>query len=104
MAQSTVATSRMAPDTAPALRFGQMVPDTKENGNITRLMVKVNSGMLTEMCTKATGKTIKQMDSEFTSMSMAPSTKVIGATISKRVTVLNLGAMVANTKVATKKV
>lgn len=103
MVQSTVATSRMAPDMDPALRFGQTVPDTRENGSITRLMVKVNSGMPTEMCTKVIGKMIRQMGSEFTSMLMAPSTRVIGVTISKRATELSLGATVASTKVATKK-
>jgi hypothetical protein len=42
-------------------RFGLMVQNMKVSGNKTRLTVRANSSMLTEMFTRASGRTIRLM-------------------------------------------
>ena len=57
---------------------GQMVLYILVNGITTELRAKVNSFILTEMCTKATGSMIKQTDLEFIIMLMELFMKVNG--------------------------
>jgi hypothetical protein len=42
-------------ETAKASKNGQTVPSTQDNGTTTEPKEKVNSFILTEMCTKASG-------------------------------------------------
>ena len=51
-----------------ALRCGQMVLSTRASGATIKQTAMANSGMLTEMFTKVTGWTIKQMGTGFMSM------------------------------------
>ena len=57
---------------------GQMVPNMKVSGRITKLMAVESFTMLMETSLMASGNTIKQMDSAPTIMQMDPSTKVLG--------------------------
>ena len=50
------------------LKYGQTAVNTKENGTMEEPMERDSSGMLMEMCTRATGKTIKQMVMDFINM------------------------------------
>ena len=50
----------------------------KASGPLTEQMAKVNSGMLTEIFMKATGRTIRQMDMDCTNMLTVQSTLVNG--------------------------
>ena len=59
-------------------KSGQMVPNMRATGRITRLMVKVYFGMSMETNTKDGGSVIKPMDMESTPIAMVPLTKVIG--------------------------
>lgn len=51
---------------ATEFKFGQMVLATRDTGRITRHAARVNSGTLTEMCLKASGKMIRQTATVFT--------------------------------------
>ena len=57
--------SKMVLDMDQALRYGPMVQSTKDSGASIKLMVEVNSGMLTEISTKVSGKMIRLMGMEF---------------------------------------
>ena len=57
---------------------GQMVPNMKVSGRITKPMDAESFTMLMETSLMASGNTIKQMDSAPTIMQMDPSTKVLG--------------------------
>ena len=65
----------------------------KDNGNRTKRMEKENSGMPTEMFTKASGSKIKQMDMEFMSISMEPGMRANGGMIFRTVLVRRAGKM-----------
>lgn len=84
-------------------KYGLMVQDMKENGSITKLMERENSGMLMEMCMKVIGKMTKPMAMESTFMSMGLSMKETGRMICKMDSELSPGLMEANTKEAIKK-
>jgi hypothetical protein len=51
-----------------AFKYGQMEPDTRENGRRIKLMVKENSGMLMEMYLMENGWMIKLMAMAFIHM------------------------------------
>lgn len=53
---------------AMVFRSGQMVPDMKVIGKITKLVEKVNFGMWMEMFSKVNGKMIKLMGMVFMSI------------------------------------
>jgi hypothetical protein len=59
-------------------RDGQTVLSMKENGKTTEPTVKENSSILTEMCMMVSGSMIRQMATEFITISMGLSTKDIG--------------------------
>jgi len=50
------------------LKYGQMVPSMRENGETIKQMERVNFGMLMEMYTKVNGKMIKLTGMGSTSM------------------------------------
>ena len=51
----------MVKDTVQELKSGLMALSMKANGALTRLMEEVNSGTLTVMSTRVSGKTIRPM-------------------------------------------
>jgi hypothetical protein len=61
-------------------------------------MEKEDSYMLTEMCMMASGKTTKHMAMESIAISMGPSMRANGKTISNTAMVLRLGLMVPSIK------
>ena len=67
----------------------------------TEPMERVNSGMLTVMSTKVTGRMIKQTVMVSISMQMAPAISVNGKMISRTVMDSRRGQMAADTKVST---
>ena len=93
----------MVQDTVLAVKYGQTERGMKGNGNLIKLMERVNFGMQMVMFMKANGRMIKQMDTEFIFMSMVQDTKAIGKMIFRMVKVLNHGVMDLNLKVDTKK-
>lgn len=102
--QSTKVILKMELDTVLAPKFGLMVLSTKVSGDITKLMVKVNSGMQMAMFTKDYGRTIKQMATVFIFMLMVLNMKDTGEMTYRMVPVLNHGAMAVNTRVVIEKV
>ena len=76
----------------------------KESGETTKQMVKVNSGMQTEMFMKVNGTTIRLTDMDYIFISMVQNMKVNGKMISKMAGELKAGLMEANMKDNTRKV
>ena len=93
----------MATDTDQVSKFGLMAQSTRVNGNLTKQMAKVNFGMRTVMSTKVIGRRTKQVVMAFMCTLMVQNMKVFGKMIFKTVRVLNLGAMAANTRAATRR-
>ncbi len=93
----------MATDTDQVYKFGLMAPSTRVNGNLIKQMAKVNFGMRTVMSTKVIGRRTKQVVMAFMFTLMVQTMKVFGKMIFKTVRVLNPGAMVANTRAATRR-
>jgi len=65
-------------------KYGQMVQNIKEIGNIIKLEVKENLNMLMEIFMKDNGNKIKQMDMEFISILMELNIKEIGKMIFRK--------------------
>jgi len=57
-------TSRMVSGKVQEFKCGPTMLDTRENGEITKLMAEVSSGMLMVMYMKENGKTIRPMAME----------------------------------------
>lgn len=76
----------------------------KANGPRTEQTAKVNSGMLTEIFMKATGRTIKQMDMGCTNMLTVQSTLVNGRMTCNMDEDKRLGLMAPSMKVSIMKV
>ena len=76
----------------------------KANGPRTEQTAKVNSGMLTEIFMKATGRTIKQMDMGCTNMLTVQSTSVNGRMTCNMDEDKRLGLMAPSMKVSIMKV
>ena len=76
----------------------------KANGPRTEQTAKVNSGMLTEIFMKATGRTIKQMDMGCTNMLTVQSTLVNGRMTCNMDEDKKLGLMAPSMKVSIMKV
>ena len=76
----------------------------RASGPITEQMAKVNSGMLTEIFMKATGRTIRQMDMDYTNMLTGQSTSVNGKMICNMDEDKRLGPMAPSMKVSIMKV
>ena len=85
-------------------KFGQTMPNMKENGVKTKQMVEVNSGMLMVIFTKENGRKTRLMDMEFIFTSMVLNMKATGRMIFKMDKVWKAGKTAADTKVDTKKV
>jgi hypothetical protein len=79
-------------------RFGQMEPDMKDTGSITKLIQRESSYMLMETFTKVNGKKIKPMVLVFIYILMEPCIKAIGKMIIRMVMVCKHGSIIANTK------
>ena len=77
-------------------KYGQMGQNTKVNGSKTQHVDMASFTTLMEMCMKATGLTISQMDQEYIDMQMEPSTQGSGKMISSKVKGLNTGQMGLN--------
>ena len=71
MEQDTRANGKTAWDTDKVSKFGLMELSTKDSGKITKLMVKVFSGMFMVTSTKAIGREIKPTDMVNTLTAMA---------------------------------
>ena len=93
----------MACATAPDSRSGPMELSMKEIGARTKLTARVNSGMQMVMFMRETGRMIKPTVLESICMSMAPGTKVTGATIYRMGMALSRGPMAPATRAATKR-
>ena len=76
----------------------------KASGPSTEQMAKVNSGMLTEIFMKATGRTIRQMDMDCTNMLTVQSTLVNGKMTCNMDEDRRLGPMVPSMRVNIMKV
>lgn len=83
------------------LKPGQMVPATLDNGKITKLVDMVSSLTLKATLTKGNGQMTKPMDTEFISMLMEPSIRVIGKMTCNTDSVSKLGLINRNTKEST---
>ena len=84
-------------------KYGLIMLSMRENGERTKLMVEVSSGMPMATFTRVNGKKTRQTDMECTSMSMALNTRDTGRTIFKMAKVWRAGKMVADMKVAIRK-
>ena len=84
--------------------IGLMAHIMRVSGPITKLKVKVHSGMLKVTCIEVSSKTTWLMVMEITHTSMDLSTKENLEMMSKRVTVKRNGLMVPNILAATKMV
>ena len=76
----------------------------RASGPRTEQMAKVNSGMLTEIFMKATGRTIRQMDMGCTNMLTVQSTSVNGKMICNMAEDKKPGPMAPSMKVSIMKV
>ena len=76
----------------------------RASGPRTEQMAKANSGMLTEIFMKATGRTIRQMDMGCTNMLTVQSTSVNGKMICNMDEDKRLGPMAPSMKVSIMKV
>jgi hypothetical protein len=104
MELSTRDISRMDLDTVQELKCGQMEPNTKESGEITKLTERVSSGTLMEMSMMETGKTTRPTDTELTFMLMELSMLEPGKTIFKTDKELRAGLMDLSMRVDIRKV
>jgi hypothetical protein len=85
-------------------RFGQMVPNIKENGLIIRRKARENLFMLTETSMMEIGNKTKHLDMESTYITMELDMKVIGSTTISMDMVSKLGLMEVSIKETTNKV
>jgi len=90
--------------TEKELRYGLMVPDTKECGRTTKLMDRVLSGMYTEINMKESGNVIRPTVTENIPIAMELLMKVTGRTIFSMAKVLNSGTITPNMKDSIKEV
>ncbi len=79
-------------------RYGLMGQGMKDNGSLTKQMVKEHSGMFTGINMKEIGSMIKLKVKAFIRMLMEPNTQAFGKMIYNMVTVLKNGLMVADMK------
>lgn len=84
-------------------RHGQMVLDMKGNGGTTKLMVKVNSGMLMVIIIMGNGRMIKLMVMECMYIRMGLDMKGNGWMTCSMEKELKCGRILANIKVVIKK-
>ena len=80
------------------LKNGRMGLNTLVNGNLTRPVVRVNSGMLMETYLKGNGLMIKQMASEYILIKMVLNMKDHGRMIYNMAMARNLGLMAQSMK------
>lgn len=78
--------------------YGQMAPNTKEYGRITKPMERVHFNLFRDTSMKEIGSEIKRMVLENMFMIMVLLMKVSGRMISNMVWVLNSGMTIRNTK------
>lgn len=79
-------------------KYGQMVLNIKEIGNIIEHVEKGNSGMLMVISTKVNGRMIRQMDMDDIFIQTVQNILAIGKMIFNKVKVLKHGLMVQNIK------
>jgi hypothetical protein len=87
-------------DMAEATRYGLTEASMRDTGRMTKLTVKEDLSMLTEIFMTAIGRMIRPMDSEVILTPMEPSIKDIGKMISNMEKVRNNGLMAHNTQEA----
>jgi hypothetical protein len=81
-----------------ALKYGLMAVNTKVNGLMAKLMVKVNFGMQTVIATKENGQMTKPMDMACICTLMEHDTSAHGKTTFNTVRARRLGSMAARSK------
>ena len=85
-------------------KYGKMVQNMREIGDLIRLVDMVNSGMLMEMFSRENGLTIKLMDMEFMFIRMELDTRESGKMICNMGRVKRYGLIIQCMKVITMKV
>ena len=90
-------------ETEEEFRYGPMDQDMMDSGRMEWLMVEVDLFMLMEMFMKVNGSKIKLMDMEYNKIITEVVTKASGKTTNNTVTASKSGQMAAPTKVNTKK-
>ena len=90
-------------ETEEEFRYGPMDQDMMDSGRMEWLMVEVDLFMLMEMFMKVNGSKIKLMDMEYNKIITEVVTKASGKTTNNTVTASKSGQTAAPTKVNTKK-
>jgi hypothetical protein len=85
-------------------KSGLTAPSTKDIGQMTKLTAEVDLSTLTVTSITVSGRTIRLMDTVFTTILMVPSMKATGLKTSNTVMVKKYGQTMLATKASTKKV